>query len=508
MNFILLYFHCFILFVFLHCVNSYQRNVLDSQVCFSNGFSFGVATASYQIEGAWNVSGKGESIWDRLTHAHPEMILDHQNGDVADGSYYKVKEDVALMVELGISFYRFSVSWPRILPNGLSNYVNEDGVRYYKDLIAELHRNNITPVVTMYHWDLPQCLQELGGWTNPIMADYFVDYARVLLDTFGDEVRIWLTFNEPYSFCEDGYGGLDAPAANSSGFEDYMCGHNVLRAHGMVYRMFDNEYREKIGGHMGITLDFAWLEPATTSVEDQQAAETARQFYFGWFAHPIFSESGDYPPVMRSLIDENSKRQGFHRSRLPYFTSEEVEMIRGAYDFLGLNHYTTYLVKRGSQRLNVQPSFKEDMNAVRFQRDDWPKTNSTWLKVVPWGFRKVLNWVRLNYRNPKTLITENGVAFPRGLRDTKRVKFIDSYLRSLHTAIYQDGCFVIGYTYWSLLDNFEWTRGYTERFGLYEVDYQSPDLTRTAKLSAKYFTNVAKTGCLPNNFADYTYDTD
>ncbi|XP_035447261.2 myrosinase 1-like [Spodoptera frugiperda] len=504
MNFI--YLHCFILFVLLHGVISDHRNVLDSRVCFDDKFSFGVATASYQIEGAWNVSGKGESIWDRYTHAHPDMVVDRSNADVADGSYYKVKEDVALMVKLGIGFYRFSIAWSRILPIGLSNYVNEDGIRYYKELLAELRRNHITPVATMYHFDLPQNLQELGGWTNPIMADYFVDYARVLLDTFGDEIKIWLTFNEPYTFCEDGYGGIEAPGANSSGFEDYLCGHNVLRAHGMVYRMFDKEYRKKIGGHMGITLDFSWLEPATTSVEDQQAAETARQFYFGWFAHPIFSKYGDYPPVMRSMIDANSKRQGFYHSRLPYFTSKEVEMIRGAYDFLGLNHYTTYLVKHGSRRISLQPSFIDDMNVIKFQRDEWPKTNSSWLKVVPWGFRKALNWVRVNYRNPKTLITENGVAFERGLHDTKRVNYIDSYLRSLHAAIHQDGCYVIGYAYWSLLDNFEWTRGFSERFGLHEVDYQSPNLTRTPRLSAKYFTSVAKTGCLPNSYADYTYD--
>ncbi|KAJ8735897.1 hypothetical protein PYW07_007517 [Mythimna separata] len=505
------YLHWFISFALFYGVSSGDPgtdNLLDSEVCFADGFAFGVATASYQIEGAWNVSGKSESIWDRYTHEHPERIFDHNTGDVACGSYYKVKEDVQLMTQLGLSFYRFSMSWPRILPNGLSNYVNEDGIRYYKELLAELRRNHITPVVTMYHWDLPQCLQDLGGWTNPIMAEYFADYARVLLDNFGEQVKIWITFNEPVSFCEGGYGGEDAPGGKSSGFEDYMCGHNVLRAHGMVYRMFDQEYRKKYGGHMGITISFSWLEPATTSLEDRKAAETARQFNFGWFANPIFSKTGDYPPIMRTVIDTNSKRQGFPRSRLPYFTPQEVKMMRGAYDFLGLNHYTTYLVQQGTRKIRNQPSYEDDVNVKIHQKDDWPKTNSSWLRVVPWGFRKALNYVRLNYRNPKVLVTENGVSFEPGLRDTKRVNYIDAYLRSLHAAVYKDGCTVIGYTYWSLMDNFEWTRGFSERFGLYEVDYSSPNLTRTPRLSAKYFTNVAKTGCLPNNFADYTYSRD
>ncbi|CAH0592765.1 unnamed protein product [Chrysodeixis includens] len=504
-----IYLNCFIYFILVFSVQARDlKNVLESKTCFSNYFAFGVATASYQIEGAWNVSGKGESIWDRYTHEHPERVFDHHNGDVADASYYKVKEDVRLLSQLGVGFYRFSISWSRILPDGLSNNVNEDGIRYYKELIDELRKNKITPVATMYHWDLPQSLQDLGGWTNPIIADYFLDYARVLLDNFGDTVQVWLTFNEPLSFCSDGYGGDDAPGGRSSGFEDYMCGHNMLRAHGMVYRMFDQKYRNTTKGIMGVTLNLPWMEPATTSQEDQKAADTARQFMFGWFAHPIFSQDGDYPAVMRSAVDANSKRQGFPRSRLPKFTAEEVKAIRGSYDFMGLNHYTTYLTKQGSRKIKTKPSFDDDMNVRISQKDDWPKSNSTWLRVVPWGFRKSLNWIKANYNNPQILVTENGVSLEPGLHDTKRVNYIDAYLRALHAAIFKDGCRVFGYAYWSLMDNFEWMRGFSERFGLYEVDYKSPNLTRTPRLSAKYFTSVAKTGCLPDDFADYTYKTD
>ncbi|KAL0850752.1 hypothetical protein ABMA28_006694 [Loxostege sticticalis] len=474
------------------------------QVCFPKNFMFGVATAAYQIEGAWNVSGKGESMWDRYTHEHPDRVFDHSTGDVAADSYHQYKTDVALLSELNVAFYRFSISWTRILPTGLSNEINEDGIRYYKELIAELHRHGIEPLVTMYHWDLPQALQDLGGWTNPITADYFVDYAKVLLDNFSDTVRFWITFNEPFTFCHDGYGGNDAPGGRSSGFEDYMCAHTVLRAHGMTYRMFEKEYKRRFKSFMGITLDLAWIEPATTSTEDQIAAETARQFIFGWFAHPIFSAQGDYPPVMRTRVDANSLRHHYSRSRLPHFTAEEITAIRGSSDFLGLNHYTTYLARKIGSTGTV-PLYDEDVGAAFSQREDWPKSNSTWLKVVPWGLRKTLNWVKNTYKNPPVLITENGISLEPGLNDMRRINYIDGYLRALHAAITKDHCHVFAYTYWSLIDNFEWMRGYSERFGLYEVDYTSPERTRTARRSAAYFGKVASTRCLPDEYDTYYY---
>ncbi|XP_068626399.1 myrosinase 1-like [Battus philenor] len=477
---------------------SVEAGVANAEICFPPKFMFGVATAAYQIEGAWNVSGKGESIWDRYTHTHPERIFDHNNGDITDDSYHRVDEDVKLLVELGVQHYRFSISWPRILPTGLSNELNEDGIRYYSSLIDALKKHDIEPMVTMYHWDLPQCLQDLGGWTNPIIAEYFTDYARILYHYFGDRVKIWFTFNEPLSFCKEGYGGADAPAANSSGFEDYLCGHNVLRAHAKAYRLYEQEFAEQ-GGSVGIVLDFAWMEPATTSKEDQRAAETARQFTFGWFANPIFSTDGDYPPIMKQRIGEISKRQNFPRSRLPIFTPEEVQALRGAFDFLGLNHYTTYLASQGNGKIYPQPSFATDMGVVISQKPDWPKSNSTWLRVVPWGFRRVVNYIRQTYHNPPVLVTENGVSSERGARDVRRVAYVDAYLRALHAA-YTEGCDIRGYTYWSLIDNFEWTRGFSERFGLYDVDYSSKMRKRTPRLSAQYYAKVAKTRCLPTTW--------
>ncbi|CAK1602507.1 unnamed protein product [Parnassius mnemosyne] len=469
------------------------------KVCFPQHFMFGVATAAYQIEGAWNVSGKGESIWDRYTHRHPERIFDHSSGDVAADSYHQLREDVRLLVELGVQHYRFSISWPRILPMGLSNDINEDGIRYYSELIDELRAHRIEPTVTMYHWDLPQSLQDLGGWTNPIIADYFLDYARVLFDHFGDRVKVWFTFNEPLSFCHDGYGGLDAPGANSSGFEAYLCGHNVLRAHGYTYRLYQQSYRHHQQGVVGIALDFAWLEPATTSEGDQRAAETARQFRFGWFAHPIFSSEGDYPPIMRVRIDEISKRQHFPRSRLPTFTPEEVALIRGSSDFMGLNHYTTYLIAQGDGKIYPQPSFNTDMGVVTTQKQEWPKSNSTWLRVVPWGFRRALNYIKQKYNNPPVFVTENGISLERSNRDVRRVGYMASYLSAMYAAM-SDGCDVRGYTYWSLIDNFEWRRGFSERFGLYDVDYSSASRKRTPRMSANYFSKLARTRCLPDSW--------
>ncbi|XP_013188038.1 myrosinase 1 [Amyelois transitella] len=490
------------------CVCWYSVNAAHvaekSGACFPPGFAFGVATASYQVEGAWNVSGKGENIWDRYTHEHPERVFDHQNGDVAADSYHQWKEDVGLLKQLGVNFYRFSISWSRILPTGFSNEINEEGVKYYQDLITELKRNHIAPVVTMYHWDLPQPLQDLGGWTNPMMADYFLDYATVLFDNFDGPVKMWITFNEPLSFCHDGYGGDDAPGGRSSGFEAYLCGHNVLRAHGKVYTLYRARKNGTSKGLIGITLDMSWIEPETTSKEDKQAAETARQFMFGWFAHPIFSAEGDYPPIMRKRIDAKSRHQNFARSRLPHLTPDEIRNIRGSFDFLGLNHYTTYLGSPADNPDSGEPSFADDMGVRITQKPDWPRSNSTWLRVVPWGFRRILNWIKKTYNNPQIVVTENGISLGPGVHDPKRVNYIESYLRALLDAILKDKCRVFGYTYWSLIDNFEWMRGYSERFGLYEVDYESPNRTRTARLSASYYSQIANTRCLPDNYVGYT----
>lgn len=479
--------------IILFCVVLCHGGTWAEKLCFPKNFLFGVSTSAFQIEGAWNYSDKGESIWDRYTHQHPERVFDHTNADVAADSFHHLREDIKLLKELGVQYYRFSIAWSRVLPTGFSNVVSADGVKYYNTLIDELIAAGIKPLVTMYHYDLPQSLQDLGGWTNPAVADYFKDYARVLFNTFGDRVEGWITFNEPYTFCLSGYGGNDAPGMQSSGFETYLCGHNILRAHAMTYHLYHNEMDAR--GFITITLDMSWMEAATK--DDEDAAERARQFIFGWFAHPILSNEGDYPPVMRQRIDELSRKQNFPRSRLPVFTAEEVKSIRGTVDIIGLNTYSAYLVSEGHSKVDKTPSFQNDMNVSLRQDPTWPRSNSSWLRDVPWGFRKILNWIKETYNNPPIVVTENGVSTVPGLKDVSRVSYIDGHLRALHAAIVEDKVDVRGYTYWSLIDNFEWMRGFSERFGLYEVDYASANKRRTPRLSAAYYSNVARTSCLP-----------
>lgn len=216
---------------------------------FPDDFLFGVATAAYQIEGGWNEDGKGENIWDSFTHNHPEYIKDNSSGDVACDSYHKIAEDIALIKSLGVNYYRFSLSWSRILPKGYSYSVNKAGIDYYNKLIDGLLNEGIQPMITLYHWDLPVVFQDLGGWPNELIADYFEDYAKVAFDNFADRVKYWITFNEPYIVCYQGYGSVDkAPALNMTGYADYLCTHTVLKAHANVYHLYNNTYKSKYNG--------------------------------------------------------------------------------------------------------------------------------------------------------------------------------------------------------------------------------------------------------------------
>ncbi|XP_047096588.1 myrosinase 1-like [Schistocerca piceifrons] len=450
---------------------------------FPDGFLLGAATSAYQVEGAWNEDGKGESIWDYYLHNYPESDPDGANGDIACDSYHKYEEDVRLLKELNANVYRFSISWPRILPTGDISQINAPGIDYYNKLINLLLENGIEPLVTMYHWDLPLALQYIGGWTNPILADYFVEYARILFDNFGDRVKWWTTFNEPpviawgYS-C--GIGEGPAPNQNASGIGNYLTGHTILRAHALVYRLYDEQYRATQNGTVGITLNTDWYEPLSDSEEDQAASERMLQFQLGLFAHPIFSSSGDYPAVVRERVDANSIAEGRPRSRLPSFTPEEVESIRGSADFLGINHYRSYYTTGGESGLS--PSLDRDSGVIRSQ-----------LGEVAWGMRKLLNWIKAEYEDYPVFITENGhESSDLGLNDTARVEYYKNYLTALLDSINIDGCRVIGYTAWTLMDNYEWGRGLSMRLGLHYVDFDDPERPRTARDSAKYLSTVYK----------------
>lgn len=421
---------------------------------FPDDFEFGVATASYQVEGAWNYSDKGKNIWDELTHNHPELIVDHSTGDVACDSFHLWQTDIENLKNLGVGFYRFSLSWTRILPTGFPNYISQTGVKYYNNLIDGLIKNNIKPMVTLYHWDLPQTLQDIGGWPNDKISDYFADYTRVVFNLFGDRVKLWITINEPASICEDTYDlGIGAPPVRSPGIGNYLCGKTILLAHAKAAKIYNEEFKKFQNGKIGITIDSSWLEPISNSTEDVGATNRGMQMMFGWWTNPIFSKKGNYPPVMIQRIKERSSKEKFPFSRLPLFSLEEISLLVGSADFLGLNHYTTYFVKNIEYPIG-QSSLLKDMGIIKI-----PPPNGA--RHCPWGFRKLINWIKHQYGDIPIYITENGIPDKEDLRDKVRVSFLKNFMRAVLQAVVEDGCNVKGYTAWSLMDNMEWRDGYT-----------------------------------------------
>lgn len=460
---------------------------------FPKEFIFSTATASYQVEGAWNVSGKGENIWDRIVHTNPNYIANGDNGDVACNSYYKYKEDVQNIKEIGFKMYRFSLSWSRLFPTGFVTTVNEDGVRYYSELIDELLLNNIEPMVTLYHWDLPQPLQDIGGWLSPDLPEIFGEYARAVFKLFGNRVKWWITINEPI-FVTEGYGSKGrAPALNKHGVGEYLSGHNLLKAHAKAYRIYDNEFRMSQKGKVSLAIYAPYYYPKDPhDSRHVVAAERAFQFTAGWFAHPIFSESGDYPPVMRKYVDENSHAEGRQKSRLPNFTKEEIKAIQGTYDYFAINHYTSKLVQPGVPTLANEPSLARDQRTIQSVIAGSLKSECVWLRVTPEGFRALLNKIKKEYGNQEMFVTESGYCDNGKIEDKERIHYYTEYLKQLLKAIYEDGCRVIGYTAWSLMDNFEWNDGYTKKFGLIQVNFNDSQRPRIWKSSAKFFQQLIK----------------
>ncbi|KAJ3636634.1 hypothetical protein MTP99_000157 [Tenebrio molitor] len=460
---------------------------------FPDGFVFGAATAAYQVEGGWDEDGKGESIWDRGTHEHADWVADNSNGDIACDSYHKYKEDVQMLKTLGVNFYRFSIAWSRVLPTGKADEVNQAGIDYYNNLIDELLANDIEPYVTMFHWDLPQPLQDEGGWPDRKLADYFVDYARVLFENFGDRVKYWMTFNEIMQICEAGYsGGSFAPYISNPGVGGYECTHTVLLAHGRTYRLYDSDFRAEQNGQIGIAIDSYWHEPNYADREtDQEASEVDMQLNYGWFVNPFIN--GNYPEVMIERVKANSLAEGYPQSRLPEFTADEQEMMKGTFDFLGLNHYSSDKVYFAEDGAGDHPSHWADTGVIGYQDASWPGSASSWLKVVPWGLNKLLVWIKDHYDNPPVLITENGFSDTGELDDYDRANYYKQYLYEILKAINEEECNVIGYTAWSLMDNFEWMAGYTQRFGMHYVDFDDPERPRTRKLSSYVYNNIITT---------------
>ncbi|KAJ8936633.1 hypothetical protein NQ314_012249 [Rhamnusium bicolor] len=469
-----------------------------SNYTFPTLFKFGTATASYQVEGAWNEDGKGENIWDHLSHT-TAIIKNNNSGDTACDSYHKYKEDVRLLKHLGVDFYRFSISWSRILPTGFPNTINKLGVDYYKNLLNELKANNIEPLVTIFHWDLPQPLQEIGGWPNALLVDIFAEYARVAFTLFGDDVRNWITFNEARQICHEGYGIAEkAPAINSPGVAEYKCAHTVIKAHAKAYHIYQNEFKEKQGGRVGIVVDTDWYEPASNTSEDKEAAERTLQFRWGWFVNPLVH--GDYPKIMRERVARRSQLEGFKESRLPVFSPEEVKYIRERQRRKerkrrkeAKQRKDGKLIKKIGDEENKENKENEgkEKNGEKKEKKEVKERNPE-TGVVPWGIRKALKWIKEGYNNPEIIVTENGYSDHDGtLEDDKRINYIREYLSNILDAIYEDGVKVTGYTVWSLLDNFEWFSG--KKFGLYQVDFNSVNRTRRPKKSVQIYKNIIST---------------
>ncbi|KAI3940730.1 hypothetical protein MKW98_030049 [Papaver atlanticum] len=466
---------------------------------FPFDFVFGVSTSAYQVqgankmvEGASNGGGRGDSIWDVFTHTEGK-ILDGSNGDIAGDQYHLYQEDVELMFKLGFGAYRFSVSWSRIFHDGLGTEVNEEGITYYNNLINALLDKGMHPNITLYHWDLPNHLHEsVGGWLSEKIVEYFAIYAETCFSNFGDRVKHWITLNEPHQLSVNGYDiGLFAPGRSENpSTETYLVAHHLLLAHGAAVSVYKKKFQAQQGGEIGIALDCEWAEAFSDKIEDKIAAARRIDFHFGWYLDPIYF--GDYPKTMREKLGD----------RLPKFSDEDRELLRNLVDFLGINQYTTRLIAHSTTSPD-SGHFYQDQQLERIVENPGgeaigEKAASEWLYIVPWGIRSVLNYVAQKYQKPKIYITQNGMddeddpkaLLHEMLDDKKRVGFYKAYLAAIAQAI-KDGVDVRGYFAWSFLDNFEWTQGYTKRFGIVYVDYKN-GLSRHPKSSALWFSRFLK----------------
>eukprot|EP00253_Pinus_taeda_P035631 PITA_35631 len=471
---------------------------------FPRGFKFGAGSSAYQAEGAAHEGGKGPSIWDTFSHT-PGKIADGKNGDVAVDQYHRYKEDVQLLKNMGMDVYRFSISWSRIFPKGSPRHgpVNKVGIVYYNNFINELLRNGIEPFVTLFHWDMPQALEdEYGGFRSKRVVEDFSIFAEECFRAFGDRVKYWVTVNEPLVFSVGGYDlGIHAPGRCSAGFgnctagnsatEPYIVTHNMLLAHSAVVKLYRTKYQGIQKGSIGIVLVLSWVVPFSKSKLDQRAARRAFDFRIGWFLDPLVL--GKYPDSVRRLV----------KSRLPRFTAKEAKELKGSFDFLGYNYYTTQYTTNNPNPpnplktdfvLDARCNVSYQVNGVYIGSDEGVSD----FRSYPAGLRDVINYIKHRYNNPPIYITETGYAdfdngttpLQRALNDSGRLKYHSEHLSHLLQSI-KEGADVRGYIIWSLMDSFEWSSGYNYRFGLYHVDYKD-NLKRYPRSSAHWFKHILR----------------
>ncbi len=430
---------------------------------FPPNFLWGAATASYQIEGAWNEDGKGESIWDRFSHT-PGKITNGDTGDLTCDHYHRYPEDIALMRQLGLKAYRFSISWPRVIPNGMVP-VNPKGLDFYDNLVDRLLAANIQPFATLYHWDLPQALEDKGGWRNRDTAHYFADYTAVMVKRLGDRVKHWATFNEPLVAAFAGHlWGEHAPGIKDTKIA-LQTAHNILIAHGLsvqAIRSVDSDLQA------GVVLSLWPVEPLEDTPENAAAAEkTWQEGGDILFLDTIFK--GHYPPA------------GWEKAgdKIPQVLPGDMALISQKLDFMGVNYYSRQLVDVAGERVRPEGPEYTEMN--------W--------EVCPPAFYRLLTRISREYRLPPLYITENGASFKDevsadgAVHDPRRESYLREHFIQVHKAM-QDGVDMRGYFVWSLMDNFEWGHGFSKRFGLIRVDYETQK--RTLKDSARWYAGVIR----------------
>jgi beta-glucosidase len=492
--------------------------------CDKVSFYWGVATSSFQVEGAKN-GIRGETIWDVfvddvLRPSNPEI-----NADIACNSFYQYKDDIDCVKKLGGNSYRFSIAWSRIFPKRTSTNkcdIGKQGVKYYNNVINYCLNNKITPFVTLYHWDLPQYLEiEVNGWLckltnskNDIQKAFEI-YADTCFKLFGDRVKHWSTINEPQTITTNCYEfnwyapGVGTSDGNSIYGYEYTVGHNLLLSHGYAVKLYREKYQQQQEGKIGIVCNMDWSEPYTTSEEDKISAENYNIFWLGWFYDPIFF--GDYPDIMKELVGD----------RLPKFTDYEKELVQGSIDLFYLNSYSSGYIKYHDYSSENLVGWYYDSKGERLYTNSngeyiGAQTQSSWLYIVPWGIRKILLWIqnRYSYSGAKSgigiktkngmkkielIITEQGIdilgqdadsTYNDCKKDDQRYNdYYSKYLQNIALASKECGINFTGYFPWSLLDNFEWASGYECRFGLFYLDCNV--LNKEGKIERKPKNSVA-----------------
>ncbi|XP_013010007.1 beta-klotho [Cavia porcellus] len=440
-------------------VNASQLFLYDT---FPKNFFWGVGTAAFQVEGGWQEDGKGPSIWDHFVHTRLKSV--NSTGGSSD-SYTFLQKDLSALDFLGVSAYQFSISWPRLFPDGMAAVANAKGVQYYNALLDALVLRNIQPIVTLYHWDLPLALQEkYGGWKNESMIDIFNDYATYCFRAFGDRVKYWITIHNPYLVAWHGYGtGIHAPGERGDIATVYTVGHNLIKAHAKVWHTYNRNFRPAQRGWLSITLGSHWIEPARPdAAADVQRCQRSLAAVLGWFAGPIHGR-GDYPAGLRDELP----------AALPRFSAAEQRLVRGTADFFAFSFGPN----------NFKP----------------PSTVPKMGQNVSLNLRQVLNWIKLEYGNPRILIAENGWFTDSHVttEDTTAIYMMKNFLNQVLQAIRSDEVQVFGYTAWSLLDGFEWQDAHTTRRGLFYVDFDSKHKERKPKSSARYYQQLIQENGFP-----------